>query len=108
MQLAKSKKPHKADLQHESSLLALPSHDTPCQAGSIGAKRRWRKEVVEGLARAACNLPADQASAAGLQIASPIVARLDSTASGRCSDCILTATLLHDVLQLEGALICYS
>ena len=54
----------------------------------MGPKIRWRKEVVEGLARAACNLPADKASAAGLQIASPIVARLDSTASGKCSCCI--------------------
>ena len=61
----------------------------------MGAKRSWRREVVEGLARAACSLPADQASAAGLQIANPIVAWLDSLASGRCSSAICQACTVH-------------
>ena len=64
------------------------------QAGSMGAKSSWRREVVEGLARAACNLPADLASAAGLQIAGPIIAPLDSLASGRCSGCSLSSATL--------------
>ncbi len=42
---------------------------------------------MEGLARAASNLPADQASAAGLQIGGVIVEQLDSLASGILSIC---------------------
>ena len=70
----------------------------------MGPNSSWRREVVEGLARAACNLPADLASAAGLQIARPIVASLDSLASGRCSVCSMSPVTL--CLEPEGMLPC--
>ena len=51
-------------------------------AGSDGTRKNWRRDVVEGLARAASQLPSEQASAAGLRIAGPIVDTLDRLATG--------------------------
>ena len=51
-------------------------------AGSDGTSKNWRRDLVEGLARAASQLPYEQASAAALRIVGPIVDTLDRLATG--------------------------
>ena len=66
---------------YHHSLLSLENR-ADGGAGSDGTRKNWRRDLVEGLARAATRLPSEQASAAGLRMAGPLVDTLARLASG--------------------------
>ena len=77
--------PFRLDSTVNASRLLLPCElrkDPDGGAGSDGTRKNWRRDLVEGLARAATQFPSEQASAAGLRMAGPIVDTLDRLAKG--------------------------